>query len=431
MSLRCGYSVGRTTAESSMRDQLSRFKTKLVSDNDSSRSDKKEENENPAKETLKAKCIRVIVNNFATRPLKEVIPLDQMAEITAQLPMDLPPTIGARYIYNENYWKSRCVEKYGWQNCVLAEHGFSWKQLFFEKYLQERLEDFDNASESIEILHDLLEASMDYIFTLTFRQLPSHLDMHDLCSYLPNLSKINITYGVNHVGMNYERMLFGMKISDATSLAKTFESTQMLSTLMLTGNMIDDDLLRMLMTGLIRNSTVTYLDLSHNRISNHGARLLSKLLDKNSILISLVLIDNQIHSEGGRYFARALRDNKALLQLNLRLNHLGDDGCRLLLEGVQENVTLIDINLASNNMGNQGLHTLCSILREKEHKVTSLDLAGNELTSEHIQFIKMSLAANKTLTSLDLRKNPGYSIDSPVIAEIERIVQANEIANKI
>lgn len=36
------------------------------------------------------------------------------------------------------------------------------------------------------------------------------------------------------------------------------------------GNLIDDDLMRMLMTGLIRNSTITYLDVSHNKITNHG-----------------------------------------------------------------------------------------------------------------------------------------------------------------
>ena len=354
MAMRCGYSVGRTTTESSMKDQLGRFKVRSLKD-DKSKLDKHDHSNNPARESLKSKCIRVIVENFGTKPLKEVIPPEQMAEITSQLPPNLPPVVGARYIYNENYWKKCCVEKYGWQNCRLAEHGFMWKQMYFEKLIQERLEEFDSASESVEILYDLLEASMDYIFTLTFRQLPSHLDMYEICSYLPNLTKLNITYGVNKVGMNYERMLFGMKISDATNLAKTFESTQMLSTLVLTGNMIDDDLLRMLMTGLIRNNTVTYLDMSHNRISNHGARLLAKLLDKNSVLCSLILVDNQVHSEGGRYFARALRENKSILQLNLRLNNLGDTGCRLLLEGLQENLTLTDLNISSNNVGNQVL----------------------------------------------------------------------------
>ena len=116
--------------------------------------------------------------------------------------------------------------------------------------------------------------------TLTFRQLPSHLDMYGLCSYLYNLTLKKKLDGVNKIGINYERLLVGMKISDATNLVKTFESTQMLSTLVL----IDDDLLRMLRTDMIRNNTVTHLDMPHNRISNHGARLLAKLLDKNSVL---------------------------------------------------------------------------------------------------------------------------------------------------
>lgn len=40
--------------------------------------------------------------------------------------------VGALYIFDENYWKRRCVEKLGWQNCQIAEHGLTWKQLFFE-----------------------------------------------------------------------------------------------------------------------------------------------------------------------------------------------------------------------------------------------------------------------------------------------------------
>ena len=75
--------------------------------------------------------------------------------------------------------------------------------------------------------------------------------------------------------------------------------------------MMDDDLLRMLMTGFINNrygnlhckvtdlmliffSTITHLDVSHNKITNHGARLLAKLLGSRSVLTSLNLCDNQV-----------------------------------------------------------------------------------------------------------------------------------------
>jgi Leucine Rich repeat len=120
--------------------------------------------------------------------------------------------------------------------------------------------------------------------------------------------------------MQYERMLFGMKISDASSIASALPACSCLTSLILSSNLIDDDLLRMLMAGLAKGATLTHLDVSHNRITNHGARLLSKLLGAKSALTSLSLADNQIHVEGGRYLGRALRTNDALSSLNLRLN---------------------------------------------------------------------------------------------------------------
>lgn len=52
--------------------------------------------------------------------------------------------------------------------------------------------------------------------------------------------------------MKYDRMLFGMKISDANCLAKSVLDSENMTTLVLQSNLIDDDLLRMLMTGLIK-----------------------------------------------------------------------------------------------------------------------------------------------------------------------------------
>ena len=405
MAIRCGYTVGRTTGESSLNDQLRIYKPRTFAVEE-----KKPTNRppNPAHEKLSEKCIKVVVENFGYRPVKEVIPPPQMNEITKLLTTDLSPVIGARYIYNESFWKRCCVDKYGWHNCHLHEHNMLWKQLFFEKLLQERLEDFDAITEDIEEIYELIDAAMDYIFTLTFKQLPSHIELFEICDMLPNLSKIDIVYGVKKIGMNYERMLFGMKISDATSLAKIFDCTETLTTVVLAGNLIDDDLLRMLMTGLIKNNTITHLDMSHNKITNHGARLLSKLLGENSVLTTLNLADNQIHAEGGRYLARGLRENDSLLQLNLRLNRLMDEGCSLLLEGMRDNFTLIDLNIGSNGAGSQAAQILFAILRDPEHGVETVDISGNELNAEHFEQMRLALATNSSLTSLDMRRNPGF-----------------------
>ena len=223
MSIRCSYTVGRTTTESSLSDQLKRYKARQIKTNEKLKLNKTYSN--PAKESLVSKCIKVVVANFEKNPVKEIIPPPQMAQITSQLPTTLSPIIGGRYVYNENFWKRCCVDKFGWHNCNISEHGMLWKQLYFEKLFQEKIEDFDSQTENIEDLFELIDACMDYIFTLTFRQNPSHIDMFDICSLMPNLSKLDITYGVNKAGMNYERMLFGMKISDATSLAKVFDTT--------------------------------------------------------------------------------------------------------------------------------------------------------------------------------------------------------------
>jgi Ran GTPase-activating protein (RanGAP) involved in mRNA processing and transport len=243
---------------------------------------------------------------------------------------------------------------------------------------------------------------------------------------MPNLTRLEVAYGVNKIGMNYERMLFGMKIADATALAKAFSRSSTLTTVILTGNLIDDDLLRMLMSGLIKNHTITSLDLSHNKITNHGTRLLSKLLGENSVLTTLDLADNHIHADGGRYIARGLRENDSLLHLNLRLNQLQDEGCQMLLESLQENRCLVDLHIGSNHAGHMAMQTLCTILRSPQCNLQVINISGNNLSSEHFDLLHISLLNNKTVRCLDMRSNPGYDRHAKVTDDIETIVHRNE-----
>lgn len=46
-------------------------------------------------------------------------------------------------IEEEDYWKRRASER--WRNCDIACHGDSWKQLFFERNLNEFLEEYANS----------------------------------------------------------------------------------------------------------------------------------------------------------------------------------------------------------------------------------------------------------------------------------------------
>jgi len=111
-------------------------------------------------------------------------------------------------------------------------------------------------------------------------------------SHLPNLSHLTLTYGAKHVGMEYERPLFGMKMTDAKIFSEQMKLSQSLVYLSLPGNLIDDDLIGILIKGLVLNKTITQLDLSHNKISHSGARKIAKFLLSTQILTTLDLSDN-------------------------------------------------------------------------------------------------------------------------------------------
>ena len=240
MSIRNGLSVGRTTGESSLTDQLKQFTTKKIAyptPVEQTISLKKPDNSkrppNPSHESLKAKCMKVVVDNFERKPITEVIPPYLMSDIVSNLPSTLSPVIGARYIYNENYWKRCCVEKFGWHHCHLTAHGYLWKQMYFETLLQERLEGFDAMSDEFDSLLQLIDACMDYIFTVTFKQLPSHIDVSELCAQLPNLAKIDFTFGVKKIGMNYEVKITHSSLTHSLTYLLTHSVTHSLHSLSL------------------------------------------------------------------------------------------------------------------------------------------------------------------------------------------------------
>jgi hypothetical protein len=69
---------------------------------------------------------------------------------------------------------------------------------------------------------------------------------------------------------------------------------------------------------------------------------------------------------------------------------------------------------------------MCSIIRDPDHSITHLDLSGNLLTEDMINFLRMAMTTNKSLVMIDLRRNPGYSPDSQAIQEIEKILHDND-----
>ena len=305
------------------------------------------------------------------------------------------------------YWK-RCAADL-FQTCVPADHGHSWKQLFFEKTVEEALENFDGSSEAHTALNRLLATSSDLVFKLKIRQFASHADMAFLFDTLPNLYSLSITFGSRNVGMKYERSIFGMKLADAECLSQQLPRTETLTQLVLNENVLDDEKVRRLVVGLRDNLTITDLDVSHNKISDRGTRALCKCLGKDSVLAHLSLCDNHIHSEGGKFLGRALQTNTSLLRLNMRLNRLGEKGGCYIFEGLKSNSALKHLTISGNGLADESgqgeaVRVLAAMLRVNK-TLNNLDISSNSLGAEAGVVMRDALEENKSMTALDLRVN--------------------------
>lgn len=350
---------------------------------------------------LRDLCIKVVAANFEYNPTFGSLPDKYVKRIIDNLPLDLPLELVGTVITDEDYWRRRACAR--WKNCEVSAHGNSWRQLYFERNLQDVLEQFDVSTSDITALRRLMTYSRRYVQTVSLRQLPSHLDLQLMFDCMVNSpSSLALTYGLMNVGMDYDRSLFGMKLSDCRCLARALEHAETLTYLDLSNNSLDDDKVRMLASGLVENISVTHLNLSHNKIADRGVRALSKLLDTRSVIAILDLSDNAIHAEGAKSLAKSLKTNQCLLSLNLRLNRMGDDGCKAICDALAHNSTLERLNMSANASTLPTAKALANLLT-KNNTLTELDISCNSFYGEGSNAIRKALESNGALQIMDVR----------------------------
>lgn len=139
-----------------------------------------------------------------------------------------------------------------WQVCHVARHGDSWKQMFFERHLENLLTHFIPGTTDPNVILDLLPFCKDYVYRLRVDQflppvqLPRHLRNGDqtdsgsegdteepitdhyslgpLVASLSHLEELDLVYGVKDCGMNFEWNLFLFTFRDCHSLAATVKT---------------------------------------------------------------------------------------------------------------------------------------------------------------------------------------------------------------
>lgn len=321
------------------------------------------------------------------------------------LALDLPLSVVASRILDEDYWQRRCSVT--WQGPVdISQYAGSWKRMFFENYVQRLVENFVPRLTDPEAFFEEVKVAGPFVVRLDIRQLlppvkrklqtdtgseeeewpededpvmtRDHLRISRLAPFLSSLEELRITYGVEHCGMNFDWNLFRFTVNDCAWLTEFVGHSPMLRSLTIHRSRVDDVRMLMLVEGLTNHASLTELCLAHNILRDDGARIIGRWVDRNELIQTVDLQNNEIGTEGGLALAYCLTHNTSLRTLNLRLNLVKDGGARAFARALALNSTLVELNLACNGITCAAANALGDLL-ENNSTLKKLDLSGNVL----------------------------------------------------
>jgi hypothetical protein len=221
------------------------------------------------------------------------LPLKYKDKVVSLVSTDISLQVASSVIQNESYWKRRAQGKF--KLCSVSEHNNSWKQLFFEKYIQEVLEGFvpktSGEDDLVEKVILDLETAANHVEKLDIRQLrpteppelnpasrkeaimegreapneliikatdplPNHFDVTYIFKHLYKLKELSLFYGVLDCGINFNWTYFGMTLTDCLRLADSLRKSAVLTSLSVRSSGIDDDKCRILAEAISKNSAL-------------------------------------------------------------------------------------------------------------------------------------------------------------------------------
>uniref|UniRef100_A0A3B4GNM3 Leucine rich repeat containing 45 n=1 Tax=Pundamilia nyererei TaxID=303518 RepID=A0A3B4GNM3_9CICH len=185
--------------------------------------------------------------------------------------------------------------------------------------------------------------------------------------------------------------LSGQSLSADTCsvLAKAFHKDTVFTEVSLSDCMLSEEA-RVLLSGLLDNTTVKVLDLKGNNLRSSGAEVLGQLLAQNKTL-RLVLEWNAlgVWDEAFSLFCSGLVSNCALTQLDLRNNQINHHGASALALALKRNSTLEVLDLRWNNIGLLGGRSMLEALQNNK-SIVQLEMAGNNIPSDTLKALHNS-----------------------------------------
>lgn len=130
--------------------------------------------------------------------------------------------------------------------------------------------------------------------------------------------------------------------------------------------LVDSNFETLVTYGLMRNSTITSLDLRSNKISAFSGPFLERLLNDKHQIVSINLASNQLGDSGALSIARSLPYMQQLSHLDVRSNNIGEPGLVALAESLSLASNLQVFLLWGNNFGPSACRAFLDTLAQLE-----------------------------------------------------------------
>jgi Ran GTPase-activating protein (RanGAP) involved in mRNA processing and transport len=176
------------------------------------------------------------------------------------------------------------------------------------------------------------------------------------------------------------------------------------SEIVLTGNKLNDEDIRIVINRAINNQQCTNLKLVDCQITPTGAKILADVLFNNKTLIRLSLSNNQLGDKGVQSLSNALSANdNSLKKLDLSQNDITDEGVDYLAQMLKTNTILTHLSLSNNRITDQGVQLLNDALQNRNKTLQVLSLTQNKLlTDACLHFIINIFQHNQSLKKLSI-----------------------------
>ena len=334
---------------------------------------------------------KVVAQNYLTYK-KDLLSLEENYRFKIYDLMDVNYELEDLYpfIDYEPFWERACREKFKSDDCSIS--GNSWKQLYVETYVKDLISNFKTEEDNEEAL-DNLKRICDMIkysvFNLDIPTFSYKFDISFIPQYFVNLTNLSLKYSpilkenrtkdiftknLEPIGEEYTQ--FGMRIPDLKKFCILITDLSYFLSLSLQGNLVDDEMIKWLVPGLIMNQTLRNLDLSNNRITGKGMIKICSYLVRTKALLSINLNNNLIGEDSSYAIGLVIKENTKLRIMLLGMNRLDDES------------------------GGRILKMLCFNNYLKE-----LDLSANQLGVDTLKYLQIALKGNTTIKKIDLCHN--------------------------